>query len=155
MHAERKGLLKKVDRTKRVSLDQAEKEKKMETYGVVQGGVTYQMLSKHGCLVTITLPCHMAPVNNDLIGANEQGPILQGIKGVMYLEYTRPDGLRGPSGRLTTEDFRILTNCSACGLPGMNASWIWERNWLLDSHGIIQDRSAQMELQRTLICESC
>ena len=82
--AERKGLLEKVDRTTKVSLNQAEKEKKMETYGVVQGGVTYQMLSKHGRLVTITLPCHMAPVNNDLIGANEQGPILQGIKGVMY-----------------------------------------------------------------------
>ena len=37
----------------------------------------------------------MAPVSNDLVGANEQGPILQGIKGVMYLEYTRPDGRRG------------------------------------------------------------
>ena len=37
----------------------------------------------------------------------------------------------------------------------MNASWIWEKNWLLDSHGIIQNRSAQMELQRTIICEAC
>ena len=93
--AERNGLMKKVDRTRRVSLDQAEKEKKLETYGVVQGGVTYQMLSIHGRLITITLPCHMAPVSNDLVGANEQGPILQGIQGVMYLEYTRPDGRRG------------------------------------------------------------
>jgi len=271
--AERKGLLEKVDRTTKVSLSQAEKEKKMETYGVIQGGVTYKMLSKHGRLVTITLLCHMAPVNNDLIGANEQGPILQGIKGVMYLEYTRPDGRRGtclimpdgeivplpaddrgltmfpeigqerhwvkesylleieelcellmskervrrmrkdmpdptsdsvmpaatdqsgaaekiptkevidlpteadsksivtqrsdaqtqaselplvgPSGRLTTKDFVILTDCSVCGLPGLNTSWIWEKATLLDTYGIIQDRSAQMELQRTLICESC
>ena len=84
--AERKGLLDKVDRTTKVALSQAEKAKKMETYGVVQGGVSYKMMSKHGRLVTITLPCHMGPVHNDLIGANEQGPILQGIKGVMTLE---------------------------------------------------------------------
>jgi hypothetical protein len=81
--AERKGLLDKVDKTTKVTLSQAEKAKKMETYGVVQGGVSYKMMSKHGRLVTVTLPCHMAPVHNDLIGANEQGPILQGIKGVM------------------------------------------------------------------------
>ena len=93
--AERKGLLNKVDKTTRVTLSQAEKAKKLETYGVVQGGVSYKMMSKHGRLVTVTLPCHMAPVQRDLIGANEQGPILQGIKGVMYLEYTRPDGRRG------------------------------------------------------------
>ena len=93
--AERKGLLDKVDKTTKVTLSQAEKAKKMETYGVVQGGVSYKMMSKHGRLVTVTLPCHMAPVQRDLIGANEQGPILQGIKGVMYLEYTRPDGRRG------------------------------------------------------------
>ena len=60
-----------------------------------------------------------------------------------------------PSSRLSTKDFVILTDCSVCGLPGMNASWIWEKNWLLDSYRIIQNRSAQMELQRTLICESC
>ena len=36
----------------------------------------------------------MAVVNNNLIGSNEQGPLLKGIGGVMYLEYTRPDGRR-------------------------------------------------------------
>ena len=60
--AERKGLLEKVDRTTKVALSQAEKEKKMETYGVVRGGVTYKTHSKHGRLVTITLPCHMGRV---------------------------------------------------------------------------------------------
>ena len=37
----------------------------------------------------------MAPDHNDLIGANEQGLMLKGIGGVMYFEYTWPDGLRG------------------------------------------------------------
>ncbi len=93
--AERKGLLDKVDKTTKVTRRQAEKAKKMETYGVVQGGVSYKMMSKHGRLVTVTWPCQMVPVKRDLTGANEQGPILQGIKGIMYLEYTRPDGRRG------------------------------------------------------------
>ena len=85
---EHKGLLDKVDKMTKVTLSQAEKAKKMETYSIIQGSVSYKMMSKHGQLVTVTLLCHMAPVQNDLIGANEQGLILQGIKGVMYLEYT-------------------------------------------------------------------
>ena len=60
-----------------------------------------------------------------------------------------------PSGRLTTKDFVILTDCSVCGLPGLNASWVWEKATLLDTDGIVQGRSAQMVLHCTLICESC
>ena len=271
--AERKGLLDKVDKTTAVTLSQAEKAKKMETYGVVQGGVSYKMMSKHGRLVTVTLPCHMAPVQRDLIGANEQGPILQGIKGVMYLEYTRPDGRRGTcmimpdgeivplpadssgltmfpeigqekhwakasypleieelcellmsrervrrlrkdmpdpasdsvlpttndrsaavqqmpssevvgppteanakpivapgaeaqaqesevpperqSGRLTAKDFTILTDCSVCRLPKVTAAWVWKKETLVDTGGIIRDWRSHPQLQRTLICEEC
>ena len=42
-----KGLLNKVDESQKVTLSQAEQKKKIETYGVVKGGVSYQMMSKH------------------------------------------------------------------------------------------------------------
>jgi hypothetical protein len=248
-----------------VTLSQAEREKKMETYGVIQGGVLYEMMSKHGRLITITLPCHMAAVHNDLIGANEQGPMLKGIGGVMYFEYTRPDGRRGscmqmpdgeivplpaddrgltvlpeigqekhwsmesypmdieelcellmsrerirrmreampdlasdsvmpaangrrvtcmqmpdgevvglpteahtkpivtpgsdaqaagselpwtPSGRLTEDDFTVMTDCSVCHMVKMTAPWVWQKSTLLDADGIVHNRSAQMLLDR-------
>ena len=46
--AERKGLLDKVDKTTAVTLSQADKARKLETYGVVQGSVSYKMMSLHG-----------------------------------------------------------------------------------------------------------
>ena len=61
--AKRKGLLSKIDMSQKVTLSQAEEKKKIETYGVVRGGVSYQMISKHGRMITITLPCHVAAVN--------------------------------------------------------------------------------------------
>ena len=48
----------------------------------------------HGRTLTITLPCHVAPVGSDLIGANEQGPLIKGIGGIAYFEVTRPNGER-------------------------------------------------------------
>ena len=271
--AERKGLLDKVDKTTAVTLSQADKARKLETYGVVQGGVSYKMMSLHGRLVTVTLPCHMAPVQRDLVGGNEQGPILQGIKGVIYLELTRPDGRRGTcmimpdgeilplpadsrgltmfpeigqekhwakasypleivelcdllmsrervrrlrmdmpdpasdsvlpttndpaaavqqmpssevvgslieanakpivapgaeaqaqegeapserlSGRLTAKDFTILTDCSVCQLPKMTATWVWKKETLVDTGGVIRDWRSDPKLQRTLVCEEC
>ena len=80
--------------SQKVTLSQAEEKQKIEAYGVVRGSVSYQMMSKHGRLITITLPCHVVAVNNDLIGSNKQGPLLKGIGGVVYLECARPDGRR-------------------------------------------------------------
>ena len=90
--AKRKDLLSKIDRLQRVTLSQAEKKQKIETNGAVRGGVSYQMMTMHRRSVMITLPCHVAAVNNDSIGSNEQGLLLQGVGGIMYIEYTRPDG---------------------------------------------------------------
>ena len=59
------------------------------------------------------------------------------------------------SGRLTAKDFTILTDCSICQLPELTAAWVWQKSTLLATDGIVQDRSAQMLLQRTLICEAC
>ena len=271
--AERKGLLDRVDRTTAVTLGQADKSRKMKTYGVVQGGVSYQMMSLHGRLVTVTLPCHMARVQRDLVGGNEQGPILQGIKGVIYMELTRPDGRRGTcmimpdgeilplpadsrgltmfpeigqekhwskasypleiaelcdllmsrerlrrlrmdmpdpasdsvlpttnvpvaavqqmpsnevggslieanakptvvpgdeaqtpegkapserlSGRLTAEDFASLSDCLVCRLPRMTATWVWKKETLVDTGGVIRDWRSDPKVQRTPVCEEC
>jgi hypothetical protein len=37
----------------------------------------------------------------------------------------------------------------------LTAAWVWQKSALLATDGIVQDRSAQMLLQRTLICEAC
>ena len=42
------------------------------------------MMSKHGRSLTITLPAHVAPMDYDLIGGNEQGPLIRGIGGIVY-----------------------------------------------------------------------
>jgi hypothetical protein len=130
--AKRKGLLSKIDMSQKVTLSQAEEKQKIETYGVVRGGVSYQMMSKHGRLITITLPCHVAPVNNDLIGSNEQGPLLKGVGGIVYIEYTRPDGRRAmcmqmPDGEIVAlpADSKGLTVLPEIGQ---------ESQWSVQSH---------------------
>ena len=35
----------------------------------------------------ITLLCHVAAVNNDLVGSNKQGLLLKGIGSVVYIKY--------------------------------------------------------------------
>ena len=45
--AEHKGLLDKVNKMTKVTLSQAKKAKKMETYSVAQGSISYKMMSKH------------------------------------------------------------------------------------------------------------
>ena len=86
--AKHKNLLDQINRLQRVTLGQAEKKQKIETYGAVRGRVSYEMRTLHGRLVMITLLCHVAAVNDDLIGSNEQGPLLQGVGDVMYIEYS-------------------------------------------------------------------
>jgi len=90
----RKGLLDQVDTSHRVSINQASEDQKFETFSTLKGGVPFQMKSVHGRTLTITLPCHVAPVGSDLIGANEQGPLIKGIGGIAYFEVTRPNGQR-------------------------------------------------------------
>ena len=92
--AKRKGLLDKIDTSHKVSINQANADQKFETFGTLKGGVPFQMKSVHGRTLTIKLPCHVAPVGSDLIGANEQGPLIKGIGGIAYFEVTRPDGQR-------------------------------------------------------------
>jgi len=77
-----------------VTINQANADQKFETFGTLKGGVPFQMKSVHGRTLTIRLPCHVAPVGADLIGANEQGPLIKGIGGIAYFELTRPDGQR-------------------------------------------------------------
>ena len=43
------------------------------------------------------------------------------------------------SGRLTAKDFTILTDCSVCRLPKVTAAWVWKKETLVDTDGIIQD----------------
>ena len=59
------------------------------------------------------------------------------------------------SGRLTAKDFHMLTDCSICRRLELTAAWVWQKSTLLGTDGIVQDRSAQKLLQRTLICEGC
>ena len=84
--AKRKGLLGLVDTSHKVSINQANADQKFETFGTLKGGVPFQMKSVHGRTLTIKLPCHVAPVGSDLIGANEQGPLIKGIGGIAYFE---------------------------------------------------------------------
>jgi hypothetical protein len=130
--AKRKGLLNRIDVSQKVTLSQADQKKKMETYGAVKGGVSYQMISRHGRTVTITLPCHVAPVDNDLVGSNEQGPLLKGIGGVVYIEYAWPDGRRAtcmqmPDGKVVglPADSKGLTVLPEIGQ---------ESQWSVQSH---------------------
>jgi hypothetical protein len=90
--AKRKGLLDQIDSSHKVSINQANADQKFETFSILKGGVPYQMKSVHGRTLTITLPCHVAPVGSDLIGSNEQGPLIKGIGGIVYLKLSRPDG---------------------------------------------------------------
>ena len=60
-----------------------------------------------------------------------------------------------PSGRLTAEDFTVLTDCSVCHMVELTAPWVWRKSTLLAADGIVHDRSAQMLLERTIICEAC
>ena len=73
---QRKGLLGQIDSPHKVAISQANAAQKFQTYGVLKGGVLYQMMSAHGRSLTVTLPCHVAPVGSDLIGSNKQGPLL-------------------------------------------------------------------------------
>ena len=88
----------------------------------------------------------MGPVRNDLIGANEQGPIMQGIKGVMYLEYTRPDGRRGtcmimPDGEIVPlpADERGLTVFPEIGQ---------ERHWVKESYPLEIEELCELLMSR-------
>jgi hypothetical protein len=92
----RKGLLDQIDSSHnlKVTINQANAEQKFDTFGILKGSVPYQMMLVHGWALTITLPCHVAPVGSDLIGSNEQGPLIKGIGGIVYLELSRPDGRR-------------------------------------------------------------
>ena len=59
------------------------------------------------------------------------------------------------SGRLTAKDFTILTDCSVCRLPKVTAAWVWKKEALVDTGGIIRDWRSDPKLQRTLVCEEC
>ena len=85
--AKRKKLRSLIDRSHRVTMELAEKEQKIESLGAVKGGVSFEMRALHGRTVTISLPCHVADVRDSIIGSNEQGPLLDGVGDVMYMEY--------------------------------------------------------------------
>jgi hypothetical protein len=87
-----KGLLGQIDSSHKVMINQANAEQKFDTFGILKGSVPYQMMTIHGQALTVTLLCHVAPVGSDLIGSNEQGPLIKGIGGIVYLELSRPDG---------------------------------------------------------------
>ena len=89
-----KGLLGQIDLLHKVTINQANAGQKFDTFGILKGGISYQMMSVHGRALTITLPCHVAPVGSDLIGSNEQGPLIKGIDGIVNLELSRPDSRR-------------------------------------------------------------
>ena len=55
-----------------------------------------------------------------------------------------------PSGILTEDDFIVSTDCSVCHMFKTTAPWIWQK-----STGCSADGSAQMLLERTIICEAC
>ena len=44
-----------------------------------------------------------------------------------------------PSGRLTEEDFTVLTDCSVCHMVEMTAPWVWQKSRLLAADGIVHD----------------
>ena len=50
------------------------------------------------------------------------------------------------SGRLTAKDFTILTDCSVCQLPKMTATWVWKKETLVDTGGVIQDWGLDLKL---------
>jgi hypothetical protein len=58
--------------------------------------------------------------------------------------------LWAPSGTLTNDDFTFKTDCSVCHMVKTTALWVWQK-----SAGCSADGSAQMVLERTIICEAC
>ena len=73
-------------------INQANAEQMFDTFSILKGSVSYQMMLVHGWALTVTLPCHMAPVGSDLIGSNEQGLLIKGTGSIMYLKLSWPDG---------------------------------------------------------------
>ena len=55
-----------------------------------------------------------------------------------------------PSGKLTKDDFTVETDCLVCHMVKTTAPWVWQK-----SAGCSADGSAQMVLERTIICEAC
>ena len=57
---------------------------------------------------------------------------------------------REVGSKLTKADFTVKTDCSVCRMVEATAPWVWQR-----STGCSADGSAQMVLERTIICEEC
>lgn len=148
---QRKGLQDQIDSSHKVTISQASAAQKFQTYGVLKGGVPYQMMSAHGRSLTITLPCHVAPVGSDLIGSNEQGPLLQGIKGIVYAELSRPDGRRAT--------FMQMPDGEVVGLPANTQGMTvlpeigQESQWVVQSHPMGIPELCDFLMSRERVCQ--